>query len=143
MRRLTRTGVTVTMLAAMVAAAGCGGLRVGPRGIVQAYPAISDDQIRAAIALPSSEEKSVAVHRGLWGNFDGDEHRHLALVVEVIEKTGRATGRAAKPYVLETTADGLGATGEVRGHAFVAAKDELVYAKDMRPGVRLSMGDAP
>lgn len=135
MRILSRTGVPVTVpltiVAAALVAAGCGGLRVGPRGIVQAYPAISDDQIRAAIGLPAAEQKSIAVHRGLWGNFDGDEYRDLAVLVEAIDKTDRAGDSAARLYILEATDTELGATAEVRcgywrGERVVAKRERHV-----------------
>ena len=148
MRILSRTGVPVTMpatiLGVTLVCAGCAGLRVGPRGIVQAYPALSDDQIRAAIALPESEEQSVAVHRGPWGNFDGDEYRDLGLLVEVIDKTDRAGDSAARLYILEATdAECRHKKFRWNRHAFVAEKDELVYAKDIRADVKLSMEDVP
>jgi len=129
MRTLSRTGV----LAIVIAGAGCAASLVAPKGMVQAYPAVSDDQIRAAIALPASEVRSVAVHRGLWGNFDGDERRDLAVLVEVVDKmdaaTDRATGRAAKLFILEATDGALGAIAEARcgywrGERIVAEREK-------------------
>ena len=150
MRTLSRTGVLVIVMAA----AGCAGLRVGPRGIVQAYAALSDDEIRAAIALPAPEEKSVAVHRGLWDNFDGGWRSASPRRYESALSVSRGSDGALRILLSASCEEQDRDSGPVRtecrhkisrwnGHAFVAEKNELVYAKDIRADVKLSMEDVP